>query len=173
MTDQPEPHERQSTRRRKSLALSGLAVLFLVGLLIALRPSNDDDSAAPSTASAGVATAPTQETETEGLTSTDTEPPATTTAATTTPTPRRIRITVSGGRPVGGIARVSVEKNEDVVLVVRADAPESVHLHGYDREAPVAPNAPAQIGFKASEPGRFELELEESGVLIAEISVEP
>lgn len=167
MADQPEPDERQSTRRRRSLALTGLALVFLVGLLIALRPSDDDDSAATDTATAGVTTP-------AGSTGTDTEPPATTTrAATPPPAPRRIQINVVDGRPVGGVARVSVEKNEDVVLVVRADAPESVHLHGYDREAPVAPNAPAQIGFKASQPGRFELELEESGVLIAELSVEP
>lgn len=80
---------------------------------------------------------------------------------------------MTAGRPTGGITRLSVDKGEDVLLVVRADAPEIVHLHGYDREAPVAPNAPAQIGFKADQPGRFELELEQSGVLIAEISVEP
>lgn len=114
--------------------------------------------------------------QTETTPTIESEPEATTAAAPATATatgPTRVRINVIGGRPTGGIARVAFRKNERVLLVVRADAPEVVHLHGYDREAPVAPNAPAQIGFKADQPGRFELELEESGVLIAEISVQP
>lgn len=163
--------------------MSGIAVLFLAGLFVALRPSGEDEDVPPATsgpaatsASSGMGTEASTEaaTETETETETDTETTATTGEDETAESgPTRIRITVAGGRPAGGIVREAVPKGADVLLVVRADAPETVHLHGYDREAPVGPNAPAQIGFKADQPGRFEVELEESGVLIAEISVEP
>ena len=48
-------------------------------------------------------------------------------------------IVVDQGRPRGGIKRPKLEKGEKVVLVVRADAGESVHIHGYDIEKPVTP----------------------------------
>jgi hypothetical protein len=48
-----------------------------------------------------------------------------------------------------------------------------VHLHGYDLSADVAPGAPATIRFEANAPGRFEIELENTGVQIAELEVRP
>jgi hypothetical protein len=83
------------------------------------------------------------------------------------------RITVSGGRPVGGIARPSVDRGDTVLLVVRSDVADEVHLHGYDLAADVAAGGSARIRFEATVPGRFELELEERGVPIAELTVEP
>ena len=182
MTDAPEPDPTRSPRRRMVLVASGIAVLFLAGLFAVLRPSDADDTASSTspvpaeTTTASATTEPeTSSTEIDTATEPATEPPAETTAPAVTDDtgPMRIRITVAGGRPTGGIVREMVPQGADVLLVVRADAPEIVHLHGYDKEAPVAPNAPAQLGFKADQPGRFEVELEESGVLIAEISVEP
>ena len=37
----------------------------------------------------------------------------------------------------------------------------------------VAPGAPARIAFRATIPGRFEIELEDRGVQIAELTVNP
>ena len=75
--------------------------------------------------------------------------------------------------PEGGIARDSVARGRIVVITVNSDVADEVHLHGYDLTADVAPGAPATIRFTADAPGRFELELEQSGVQIAELEVRP
>ena len=100
---------------------------------------------------------------------------ATTTETTTpsAPKPRTITIVVESGRPRGGIARPTVAKGDKVVVVVRTDAGEEVHLHGYDIEKPVTPGTPVRIPFTADLPGRFELELHHPDALLAVIEVKP
>ena len=101
---------------------------------------------------------------------------ATTTGAATTPAapkPTTITIVVEAGRPRGGIQRPTVEKGEKVVLVVRSDAGEQVHLHGYNIEKDVTPGTPVRIPFTASLPGRFELELHHPDALLAVVEVKP
>jgi hypothetical protein len=144
------------------------AVIIAMGIAIAavffvvLRPDDDD-----------------------GSSSSPPPPPPATTAATTTatepppppppppPAVARVPIVVRGGAPVGGIRRVTVAKDRQVVLVVRSDAADHVHLHGYDIMRDVAPGSPAQLAFKATIPGRFEVELEDAGLQIADITVKP
>jgi hypothetical protein len=102
---------------------------------------------------------------------------ATTGTATTTapaaPGPTTIAIVVKQGRPSGGIKRPTVEKGDEVVLVIRTDAGEEIHLHGYDIEKPVTPGTPVRIRFTANLPGRFELELHDPDALLAVIEVRP
>lgn len=95
-----------------------------------------------------------------------------TTSETSTPKPRTITIRVVGGKPQGGIKRPKVAKNEKVVLVVRSDVADEVHLHGYDVSRPVAAGGTARLPFVARIPGRFEVELEDRGVQIAELTVQ-
>ncbi|HWQ24329.1 MAG TPA: hypothetical protein VNK94_09520 [Gaiellaceae bacterium] len=87
--------------------------------------------------------------------------------------PVTVRIEFRDGRAVGGIARPKVEKGDRVVLVVTSDVADEVHLHGYDLSREVAAGGTARIRFRASVPGRFEVELEERGVQIAELTVTP
>jgi len=139
------------------IAAGGVAaavVLFLV-----FRPGDDDgdsSSPPPPPPPAATATAPTQ-------------------TATTPPPPQATRITVvvRGGKPLGGIKRATVSKNDRVVLTVRSDVSDEVHVHGYNLMKDVAPGAPAMIAFKATIPGRFEAELESRGLQIAELTVKP
>ena len=95
------------------------------------------------------------------------------TTTTSAPKPRTITVVVEAGRPRGGIQRPTVDKGEKVVLVVRTDAGEEVHLHGYDIEKPVTPGTPVRISFTANLPGRFELELHHPDALLAVIEVKP
>jgi hypothetical protein len=74
---------------------------------------------------------------------------------------------------VGGLKRATVEKGEKVALVVVSDVADEVHLHGYDKITDVAPGKAARIVFVASIPGRFEVELEDRGVQIADLEVRP
>lgn len=117
----------------------------------------------------------TDTTETTGTTPTVTETTTTTQPPTTTPEPPPgptvVRIDVVGGAPKGGIVRESVDKGDRVVLVVNSDVADEVHLHGYDVSRPVAAGGTARLPFKATISGRFEVELEESGVVIADITV--
>ena len=92
---------------------------------------------------------------------------------TTAATPTTIAIVVKDGRPQGGIERPTIEKGDKVVVVVRTDAGEEVHLHGYDIEKPVTAGKPVRIPFTANLPGRFELELHHPDALLAVIEVRP
>jgi hypothetical protein len=136
------------------LLIAAGGVVAAVVLFVIFRPGDDDDSASP-------------------------PPPPPPTASVTTPTATkppqaaRITIVVRGGKPVGGIKRATVAKDTQVVLTVRADVADEVHVHGYDLMKDVAPGAPAVIAFKATIPGRFEAELEERSLQIAELTVNP
>lgn len=87
------------------------------------------------------------------------------------PPPQRIAITVVGGRPRGGIARPAITHGRRVVLVVRSDVADEIHVHGYDVSEPVAAGGRVVLRFAATIPGRFEVELEERGVPLAELTV--
>jgi hypothetical protein len=84
-----------------------------------------------------------------------------------------MRVTIRGGRPVGGIVRAEATKGESVVLVVRSDVADHIHVHGYDLISDVGPGRPARMQFRASLTGRFEIELEDQALQIAQLTVVP
>jgi hypothetical protein len=158
---------------KRLLILAGGAAAVVV-LFLLLRPGDDsDDEAAPATTQSQVTTNAETETTAETVTTTETE----TTPPPAPPAPKPqvavIRITIRGGKPVGGIERAKVEKDRQVRFVVRSDVPDEVHVHGYDLMRDVAPGRPARIAFRATVPGRFEVELEDRGLQIAELEVRP
>jgi heme/copper-type cytochrome/quinol oxidase subunit 2 len=158
--------------RRFALVLA--TVGLLVSLFIALRPDDDDDDAAGTTTmTTTTVETTTAATTTEPPPATTEPPPATTTAPPPEPAFDTVRVTVVGGQPQGGVKRATIEQGRDVVLVVRADVSDHIHLHGYDLMADVAPGAPARLRFTADVPGRFEVELEDRGVQIADLQVRP
>jgi hypothetical protein len=106
-------------------------------------------------------------------TTTTTEPPTTTTTPPPPPGPTVVRVRVVGGVPQGGIVRKTVEQGDRVVIVVTSDVSDHVHLHGYDIMRDVALGSIARIRFRATVPGRFEVELEDRSLQIAAITVEP
>jgi ABC-type glycerol-3-phosphate transport system substrate-binding protein len=118
-----------------------------------------------------------------GATTETTQPttPATTTTETMTaettttsaPEPRTITVVVEAGRPKGGIQRPTVDKGDKVVLVVRTDSGEAVHLHGYNIEKDVVPGKAVRMPFTANIAGRFEVELHPTDALLAVIEVKP
>ena len=115
-------------------------------------------------------TAETTDTTTSETATTDT---TTTTDTTPPPGPTEIRIVVVNGAPKGGIVRETVDKGDRVVLVVKSDVADEIHLHGYDVSRDVEAGKTVRLPFKATIPGRFEVELEGRGVQIADITVEP
>jgi hypothetical protein len=84
-----------------------------------------------------------------------------------------ITVNVVKSVPKGGIQRPTVQKGDKVVLVVRTDSGEAVHLHGYNIEKAVVPGKPVRMPFTANIAGRFEVELHPTDALLAVIEVEP
>jgi hypothetical protein len=84
-----------------------------------------------------------------------------------------ITVNVVKGVPKGGIQRPSVDKGDKVVLVVRTDSGEAVHLHGYNIEKDVVPGKAVRMPFTANIAGRFEVELHPTDALLAVIEVKP
>jgi hypothetical protein len=143
--------------------LIGLGVAAaLVVLFFVFRPGGGDDNgqAAPTT------TAETTITESNG---------ATTTEAVTTTAPKAVQVVVRvrGGKPVDGIVRAQARKGDPVVVIVGSDVSDEVHIHGYDLKGDVAPGKPVRIPFDANLTGRFEIELENRGEQIAQLTVLP
>jgi hypothetical protein len=143
---------------RLLIAAAGIAaavVLFLV-----FRPDGGDDEGASPPPPPNPPTTPT---------TVSTQPPEPEPAPK--PAVVQVPIVVRGGKPVGGIKRATVAKDRVVVLVVRSDVADEVHLHGYNVMRDVAPGTPARLRFRATIPGQFEAELEERGLQIANITV--
>jgi hypothetical protein len=143
--------------RNQRIGLIVAAVVVAVVAFVIASPGGDDasDTAAQNTPA----------------TQTNTEEPA-------PPAPQVARIRISGGEVVGGPAEIQAKKGDALVIVVSADAPDDIHLHGYDIELEVAPGQPARLQFKANLEGEFELEshvAEDAGrdPLVGTLIVEP
>jgi pyruvate/2-oxoglutarate dehydrogenase complex dihydrolipoamide acyltransferase (E2) component len=138
-----------------------IAVL-IVALLTLAACGGEDEAAAPTT------------TETQTETAPPPPPPPQPPPPPPAPAePTTVRVIVRGGVPAGGVVRESTDKGDRVVVLVTSDVADEVHVHGYDLSRDVAPGAPARIAFPATIPGRFEIELEDRGVQIAELTVNP
>lgn len=115
----------------------------------------------------------TETTTSAPATTTDTTATTETTATTPASEAKVITVTVVKGVPQGGIQRPTVKKGDKVVLVVRTDSGEAVHLHGYNIEKQVVPGKAVRLPFTADIPGRFEVELHPTDALLAVIEVQP
>ena len=156
-----------SRNQRIGLVVAAV-VVAVVAFLIASPGGDDEGDSTPQTTQA----AETQTgTGTETGTDTDAEAPA-------PPKPEVTRIQIRGGEVAGGPAEVEAKKGDTVVIVVSADAPDDIHLHGYDIEKKVEPGQPARFRFKAKFEGEFEIEshvAEDAGrdPLVGTLIVEP
>jgi hypothetical protein len=78
---------------------------------------------------------------------------------------------ISSGRADPPLARVTVEQGVTVRIVVTADEPDELHLHGYDLDAALEPGREATLEFVADRPGLFELETHHSGLILLQLAV--
>ena len=144
---------------RRTIVFLAASALFVGGLMLASCGGAGDSSATTDTEVTQTST--TETTTTETTTEAEVEEPTV------------VRIDVVNGAPKGGIVRETVQKGDRVVIVVKSDVTDHVHLHGYDVVRDVVAGGTARIAFRATLPGRFEVELEERGVQIADLTVEP
>ena len=163
---------RRAMSRNQRILLVVAAVAVAVIAFVIASPGGDDEDdgnqAAQTTTQTEVETQTDVETETE--VETETTPPEPQVSVT--------RIQIQGGEVVGGPQSIEVEQGERVRIVVASDAPDDIHLHGYDIEHEAAPGAPARFNFTADAEGVFEMEshtAEDAGLepLIARLVVNP
>jgi hypothetical protein len=147
---------------RDKRLLIGLGVIVaLVALFLVFRPGDDDE--ADTAATTAVTAPPTIE---PGTIETET-------ATTAAPEATELVVTIRGGEPVDGIVRAEAKQGDPVVVIVRSDVADEVHVHGYDLMADVAPGKPVRMEFTANLTGRFEIELEDRAKQIAQLTVLP
>jgi hypothetical protein len=89
------------------------------------------------------------------------------------PRPAAERVLVEGGKPVGGVKRLSYESGERVRFIVRSDVADEIHVHGYDISRDVQAGDSVRFGFPAKLEGVFEVELEQRHEQIAQLRVNP
>jgi FtsP/CotA-like multicopper oxidase with cupredoxin domain len=150
-----------SRNQRIGLLLAALVVAVVAVAVAVASGGDDEDGGQPA------------QTTTEKTRTTTEEP-----HETVPPEPQATRIRLRGGQVVGGPAEISVTKGDRVRIVVSADAPDDIHLHGYDIEKPAEPGKPARFNFTADIEGIFEIEshvAEDAGrdPLVGKLTVEP
>ena len=156
--------------RNQRIGLIVAAVVFAAVAFVIASPDDDGggEQAAQTTPATG--TEPQAETGPEPVEQPhETLPPA---------EPEVTRIEIRGCEVAGGPADITATKGDVVRIVVSADAPDDIHLHGYDIEEKAAPGQPARFKFKADVEGIFEIEshvAEDAGKdpLIGKLTVEP
>ena len=146
--------------QRVVLLLLAAAVLLVAVLLIPAltETGNEGDDVGPATVTRTVTAGET--------TTTVTEPPK-----RERPTARTIN--VRGGKPRAGIQKLSYRKGQTVNLVITSDTADEVHVHGYDITREVAAGGSARFDFPADLEGKYEVELEQRGTKLAELSISP
>jgi hypothetical protein len=155
-----------SRGQRTALVLA--AVVVAVIAFVAARPSGDDEEPTRSPPAPSPKEA-TRQTEKE---------PTTETQAAPEPRPALERISIAQGAVKGGPRTISVSRGEIVRVVVSSDAPDELHLHGFDITRNAGPGKPASFRFRARIEGSFEMEshtAEDAGrdPLVARVVVEP
>jgi FtsP/CotA-like multicopper oxidase with cupredoxin domain len=151
--------------RNQRIGLVVAAALVAVLAFVIASPGGDDDG------DGAAQTTPAAETQTGTDGQTNTEAPA-------PPAPVVGRIQIRGGTVAGGPAEIQAKKGDTVVIVVSADVPDEIHLHGYDIEKQVQPGQAVRFLLTANLEGEFEIEshvAEDAGrdPLVGTLIVEP
>ena len=77
------------------------------------------------------------------------------------------------GKPVGGVAELTYEKDDPIRFKVESAVADHVHVHGYNLIKDLEPGGTVSFNFPASIEGIFEAELEDRGEQILELRIEP
>ena len=146
--------------RYRWLVLAG-AVAVVVVLFLVLRGGDNDDEAATTAARATSAT------------TTATTRPTTRPTTTVTDVPTFVNVLYQDGKVVGGPKTYQVPFNDRVIMLVKSDVADEVHVHGYDLMKDVKKNETVKIAFVADLSGRCEFELEDQHLRLGTLVVAP
>jgi hypothetical protein len=80
-------------------------------------------------------------------------------------------IHVVGGKPQGGVQKITVKKGDPVKFTVQSDVSDEIHVHGYNFHKDVEKGGSVSFNFPAKIEGIFDIELESRGEQIASLQV--
>jgi hypothetical protein len=80
-------------------------------------------------------------------------------------------INVVGGKPQGGVKKITVNKGDPVRFKVVSDVSDEIHVHGYNFHKDVEKGGSVSFDFPAKIDGIFVIELESRGEQIASLQV--
>jgi heme/copper-type cytochrome/quinol oxidase subunit 2 len=146
------------TTSRRIVLLAAVVAIAVVGFII-LKP---DDNKKKATSSGQAATQPAS----TGGAAAPSKP------AKPAPPPV-VQVKVQGGKPVGGIKTIEVNKGDRVRFAVTSDVADEIHIHGYDFMKDVTAGGTVSFSFPAKIDGEFVIELEGRGEQIAKLVVNP
>jgi FtsP/CotA-like multicopper oxidase with cupredoxin domain len=76
---------------------------------------------------------------------------------------RAFELALKNGQLLESQRLVRVTQGDEVTLKWTTDRPYTLHVHGYDLEAKLAPQAPVELKFTARATGRFPMEIHGPG----------
>lgn len=83
-----------------------------------------------------------------------------------------IKVRLTAGTVHPAPRRVEVDRGDRVSLIVTGDQANTVHVHGYGKEAPLEPAQAATIEFVASRTGVFEIETHDPALQLLQLQVQ-
>jgi hypothetical protein len=135
------------------IAVAVAAVAVIVALFVVLNGGDDNNGSKTTTT-----------TSTPGSTSAAGKPSTANAPAV---------IEIRGGKPVGGIKKLTFKKGDQIRFKVDSDIADEIHVHGYDFHKDVPAGGSVSFSFPAKIEGVFVIELEAKGEQIAELRVRP
>jgi FtsP/CotA-like multicopper oxidase with cupredoxin domain len=171
------PYFAAAMTRNQRIALVVAAVAVAVLAFVIVQPGDDEGggeraaNTPAQTETGGTGQDGTADGGAEAPPETEEEPPP-------PPEPEVTRIQMRGGEVVNGARDIEVTQGDTVRIVVTSDAPDEIHLHGYDITRNPAPGRPARFQFTADAEGAFEIESHVAAdagkdPLVARLVVEP
>jgi hypothetical protein len=149
---------------RQRLTFLGIAALIaVVAIVVLVSGGGGDDEGGSGEQAAATATATPAE-DTGGV-----EPEEPTATPEPTPTPRPRPPLLVQGSP----RTLRFTQGERIRFRVRAEQADHVHVHGFDRLKDIAAGQTITFSFPADITGIYEVELEESGILLGNLRVDP
>jgi hypothetical protein len=142
--------------RAQRFAFLGIAAVIAV-LAVVLIGGGKDESDTPTTTSETTPTPTPDEPDPDD-------------AATPTPTPTPEPPPLLDG---GKVTKLRFTEGDTVSFRVVSDAPEEVHVHGYDIAKDLEPGKVVTMSFKGDITGIFEIEYEHAGEQIGQLRVDP
>jgi FtsP/CotA-like multicopper oxidase with cupredoxin domain len=143
--------------RGQRFTFLGIAAVIAIVAVILLAGGGDETDEATNAASTATPTATATADDTAEAT------------ATPTPKPKPKPPLLQAGQEKA----LTYKEGETVRFRVRNDEAEEVHVHGYDISKELEPGKTETVSFKATITGIFEIELEGSGTLLAQLKVVP
>ncbi|GAB2653674.1 cupredoxin domain-containing protein [Kribbella swartbergensis] len=157
------------TRGTATALLPALAMLVLAGC-----GNESDGGASPSTTPSATAPSSTPS-DLPATTPSPGKPNTSTPSNTADPSGEQadvtVNVTVANGKVNPSGSTIKVKAGQTVLVTAVSDAPDQLHIHGYDKELDLVPGKTGSVKFTANMKGTFEIETHESGKLVAKLVV--